>query len=369
MLGAASCPPRFRLSATTRSTSLHPHTSQTLVATLGSFPPLFSSALPVGSLALTVAVRLATDPDPPPTQAIVDPVPTRIRTAAACNKGQTAAMKLLAHLVAGLAGAVGATQAPLSLLDNSAEVSRIPTSYESAVMGRRILALSKLGTFSTVFPADSSAGGLERRPAGLGGMPIGLMDYLADCEEDGNPTVLAIKIGTTFKNARAGSNISVSMRWVPPYPPRKRIALLSRLSHYLPFLSRHSPYDDERATEQASTPDTAPYSAANLPRFSMVGYLEKMDADVATAAKMTACYTKKHQDARYWLPGNAIHESEWMRLVVTAVYWIGGFGDRAYIGWIPVEEWRKVTRREWESIQLPGERKGWSEWTVDGGEL
>lgn len=47
------------------------------------------------------------------------------------------------------------------------------------------------------------------------------------------------------------------------------------------------------------------------------------------------------------------------------IYWVGGFGDRAYIGWIPVEEWENVTREEWEKIKLPGEQKGWKEWTVD----
>lgn len=79
-----------------------------------------------------------------------------------------------------------------------------------------------------------------------------------------------------------------------------------------------------------------------------------------------SCFVKTHKDAKYWLPGNSIHESEFVRLVVTAIYWIGGFGDRAYIGWIPVEEWKNVTKKEWESIRLPGEKKGWKEWAVEG---
>ena len=59
-------------------------------------------------------------------------------------------MKLFSA-IAGLSGIASASQIPLAVLDNSAETSRIPTSYESAVMGRRILALTKLGTLSTVF--------------------------------------------------------------------------------------------------------------------------------------------------------------------------------------------------------------------------
>merc|ERR1719355_79959 len=55
-------------------------------------------------------------------------------------------------------------------------------------------------------------------------MPIGLMDYLADCEPTGNPTILAINIATSFKNVAAGSNISLSL--LVPLLPRLPPALL-----------------------------------------------------------------------------------------------------------------------------------------------
>jgi hypothetical protein len=192
------------------------------------------------------------------------------------------------------------------------------------------------------------------------------MDYVADCEDEGNPTILEIKIGTTFRNIRGGSNVTASMRWSPPYAPAKRISLLSRLAAYVPFLNAGgSPYD--QPADQATSPDAVPYSAANLPRFSLFGYLEPIDASPVDALKLATCFTSKHRDAKYWLPGNVIHESAWARLVVTQVYWIGGFGDRAYIGWIPIEEWKNVTREEWTSIKLPGEEKDWSEWSVGPG--
>jgi len=47
-----------------------------------------------------------------------------------------------------------------------------------------------------------------------------------------------------------------------------------------------------------------------------------------------------------------------VRLVVREVYWVGGFGDRAFIGWIPVEQWRGVTREEMDRVRLPGEGDG-----------
>ena len=197
---------------------------------------------------------------------------------------------------------------------------KIPTVHESAVQARRILRLESIGTLSTVFPSTRAT---ERRPSDVGGAPIGLMDYFGDCEPDtGNPTILAITIATSFKNVDAGSNITLSLRWHPQ--------------------------------------DNQWRSPAAQPRFSLVGHLEDIDADAVEKAGITACYIGYHKDAAWWLPGNRIHESKWVRLVVDEIYWIGGFGDRAYIGWIPLEEWQSVTAEEIDSVRLPGEKK--SQW-------
>ncbi|KAG9877147.1 hypothetical protein KCV05_g21841, partial [Aureobasidium melanogenum] len=168
---------------------------------------------------------------------------------------------------------------------------------------------------------------LEQRPSGLGGVPIGLMDYYADCEPDsGNPTILALDIATSFKNVAAGSNITLSLRWHPQ--------------------------------------DGNWHSVASLPRFSLVGHLEDIDDDDASKVALSTCFVKNHPDAVAWLPGNRIHTSRWVRLVVEDIYWIGGFGDRAYIGWIPLEAYQNVTRQEIDDCRLPGEKatRGWSDW-------
>ncbi|KAJ9130452.1 FMN-binding split barrel-related protein [Coniochaeta hoffmannii] len=251
---------------------------------------------------------------------------------------------------------------------------RIPTSYESAVLGRRILALTPIGTLATVFPEDADTN--EHRPSGLGGTPLALMDYIADCGDVGDPTLLALNIETHFRNVRAGSNISLAVRWTPPYPPEKRIKSSSGVRSLLQSVISHigfsSPQDDDDndEAESLSPHESESYSAANLPRFNLLGYIapipdsdDRSDPD-GVGARLAACYTSAHPDAKYWLPGNRIHEAHFVRLVVTHVYWVGGFGDRAYIGWIPVEEWRNVTREEWEGVRLPGEKKGWKEWTV-----
>jgi hypothetical protein len=94
-----------------------------------------------------------------------------------------------------------------------------------------------------------------------------------------------------------------------------------------------------------------------MPRFSVVGYLEPIPARTVLEKDIVGCFTKRHPDAAWWLPGNRIHESHWVRLVVREVYWIGGFGDRAYIGWIPEETWRNVMMEEVDKCRLPGEAR------------
>ncbi|KAL2198690.1 pyridoxamine 5'-phosphate oxidase-domain-containing protein, partial [Corynascus similis CBS 632.67] len=268
---------------------------------------------------------------------------------------------------------------------NDDNTLRIPTSYESAILGRRILALTPLGTLSTVFPedkkresseSDGEVSAKERRPPGLSGLPYGLMEYIADCEDDdlGNPTILAIAIGTTFKNAAAGSNVSLAVQWTPPHPPAKRIkSSSSSISNWLSYFGLSQAKDEKKDDDDDDDDDrdiSLPYSAANLPRYSLLGHLEPIPGgddrsdEKGVGARLASCYVRSHPDARYWLPGNRIHEAHFVRLVVEQVYWVGGFGDRAYIGWIPVEEWRNVTREEWQKVRLPGEKKGWEEWSV-----
>ena len=98
------------------------------------------------------------------------------------------------------------------------------------------------------------------------------------------------------------------------------------------------------------------YSPANLPRFSLVGHIEAISAQELKDHNVSACYLEKHEDAVLWTPGNDIHTSWWGRLVVEEVYFFGGFGDRAYIGWIPVDEWRGVTEKEVNECRLVGEK-------------
>lgn len=216
-------------------------------------------------------------------------------------------------------------QTPLAPSDPTFSI-QTPTRFESTVLARRLLALSTTGVLSTIFPKSSS--NFSRLPSpDLASTPIALPDYLATCEPDtqpGNPTLLALSVSTSTRNAVAGSNVSLALSWWDAY---------TKLTH------------------------REPWSAANLPRMSLIGYLEEIPASVVESADVVQCYTAVHRDSKLWLPGDkhAAHTGVWMRMVVQEAYWIGGFGDRNFIGWFDVDEWRGVSGEEWEAVRLPGE--------------
>ena len=218
---------------------------------------------------------------------------------------------------------------------------KIPNLHDSAILARRILNLSSIATLSTVFPPSSQTtqqqhllSQQEPHPPShytpdhlsVSGAPIGLMDYYASCPpHPSHPTILALSIATTFRNVHAGSNISLSLRWTPPAdaPPR----------------------DD----------DPWAYVPANMPRFSLEGYIERIPEEEVEEYAVEECFFGRHREARTWRPGNRIHESWWGRLRVRGVYWVGGFGDRSFIGWIPGGEWDGVTGEEVRRARLVGE--------------
>ncbi|KAF8423822.1 pyridoxamine 5'-phosphate oxidase-domain-containing protein [Tirmania nivea] len=222
---------------------------------------------------------------------------------------------------------------------------RIPTVEEAAYSARLLLLTETLATLSTIYPAPIDSSKPYQPPPELAGYPVGLIDYYADCSSPftsttsfsskslpppatatpGNPTLLSLRIATSFKNVAAGSPISLSIHKVTP----RR-------------------------------------SAASQPRLALMGKLKPVTA--SAAEQVLKCFTKRHPDARWWTPGNKIHESEWVEMDVEGVYWIGGFGDRAYIGWIPVETWRGVVLKE-EDVWRAWEERGKLGVGLEGGEV
>lgn len=141
---------------------------------------------------------------------------------------------------------------------NEAGTSRIPTVQDSAVLARRLLHLSRFGTLSTVFPSDAES--THGRPAEIKtGTPIGLPEYVADCEPEqrGNPTLLAFKISTSFRNAAVeGANVSLSLNW-----------------GWRSDVESTSHVDD---TNEGNAYGGRHVSLASLPRVALVGYIERI---------------------------------------------------------------------------------------------
>lgn len=200
----------------------------------------------------------------------------------------------------------------------------IPSRYESTLLARRLLALSSHGDLITVFPSQRNLS--SRIPSAMHDTPIGLPEYIASCEEpSGNPTILSLNISTSTINAKAGSNVTLSLSWWDEY-----IHLTGQ----------------------------KPWALANLPRLTVTGYLEEISRQDVSEQGIETCFLKNHRDSIMWLPGrkSAAHEGFWTRLVVMQAYWIGGFGDQNYIGWLDPEEWRAIKKEEWEAVRLPGEK-------------
>lgn len=112
------------------------------------------------------------------------------------------------------------TNHPISSEDNADILTR-PSWFTSTLMARRLLALSTSGVISTIFPDPLPPS--DHAPASVAGLPVGLREYIADCDGalpaelshggNGDPTVLALRVGSTFKNIAAGSNLSLQVDW------------------------------------------------------------------------------------------------------------------------------------------------------------
>lgn len=208
----------------------------------------------------------------------------------------------------------------------SDEHTSIPSRYQSTVLARRLLHLASHGDLITTFPPSANLS--TRIPSSVASTPIGLPEYIATCESTthaADPTILSLKISTATRNSDAGSNISLSLSWWDTY-----IHLTG----------------------------SQPWALANLPRLSLTGHLEEIPSETVSAEGIESCFVEKHKDSVMWLPGRkwAAHEGFWTRLVVREAYWIGGFGDKNYIGWLDADEWREVKKEEWEAVRLPGEK-------------
>ncbi|KAF8650400.1 hypothetical protein AX16_005207 [Volvariella volvacea WC 439] len=170
-------------------------------------------------------------------------------------------------------------------------INAYETVQEAAVISRRLVDHSNrsIATMATVFPSDEPV---------LNGQPFSMQEYYASCHKNGSLTLL-----------------------------------------FLP-ISRHSRNIQRSPNHHASLSITSEIPAAAHARVSLIGnVIVYQDArTMPNVDDIKRCYLEKHPDARWWLPDDerAAHLAYWARFDPHTIYFVGGFGDEHYIGYIPL---------------------------------
>jgi len=207
-----------------------------------------------------------------------------------------------------------ATALACSLLSLTRAVSLTSGSRETvqqaALHARTLLSERSdgLGTLMSVFPADYEDESLRD-------LAIGGMEYFATTGT-GNLIVLAMPISKQIRN------------------------IIDSDRHNVTFAVK-----DELAYRKLGA-----YGATDRNRVTVFGSMHEV-TDEAEISKAVRTFGKVHKDAKAYFPGKGPHQAFWAVIRVQAVYWVGGFGDTHYIGWIPLDMYRDAHERQWASQQ------------------
>ncbi|KAH8918071.1 hypothetical protein BT69DRAFT_1286038 [Atractiella rhizophila] len=170
-----------------------------------------------------------------------------------------------------------------------------------------------IGTLMSVWPNDY-------KDESLANLPIGLQEYFASTDE-GDFYLLAMPISNIYSFAlhSPGRNITLSIK-------------------------------DERGEREKGK-----LWAAARARLVVYGHLEDLGVNTPKAKVAEAAYLAEHPDSKMWLPPGGPHRAFWVKLHVDRVYWFGGFGDVAQIGWLPLDLWKESVPKE-ETLVWDGQQ-------------
>lgn len=143
------------------------------------------------------------------------------------------------------------------------------------------------------------------------GTPVSMPEYYVSSDmcdgisTNGNPILVLMNISSTLKNIEANGRLSMTIQ--------------GRRPHYPPMES---------------------------PRANLFGTLKEIE----TTDALKECYSLKHPDSVPWLPGgdSVVHDGSFYEFEVDEVYYIGGFGDQAYIGTIDGELYHSSKPLHWK---------------------
>ncbi|KAA1470385.1 hypothetical protein DENSPDRAFT_879669 [Dentipellis sp. KUC8613] len=190
-------------------------------------------------------------------------------------------------------GALGAVIDP----GNASGTAMHETVKDAARISRQLIAGKTIGTMATIYPAEH---------ASLAGEPYSMQEYYANCHSNGSLTLILLPISRHSQNILKSSTHAASLSvWTDP--PR-----------------------------------------ASRARVSLMGNVTVLDHTDPAGTAMRECYLKQHPDARWWIPGDddGAHLAYWARFDPHTVYFVGGFGDSHYIGYVPKQLYQSAIPTE-----------------------
>ncbi|KAG9089152.1 hypothetical protein FRC07_012397, partial [Ceratobasidium sp. 392] len=202
------------------------------------------------------------------------------------------------------------------------------TVEDAARLSRQLIRRESIATLATVYPADF-------RDAGLANHPFALMEYYADCHNNGSLTYLFFPISQNSRNVasapqktasftiRAGESSGYAGDFAPD--------VLSEIGQ-MPMAKQNTGWWD-RNWRRSLKFERGPAASARVALMGRVNVKygvtgEGESEDDKEARQMSSCFLARHPDAKWWVPGRkgAPHVAWWARFDPEAVYYVGGFG-------------------------------------------
>lgn len=178
----------------------------------------------------------------------------------------------------------------------------VETVEEAARLARDLVDIDSSATLATVYPSDHPT---------MASQPFALMEYYASCHSNGSLSFIFMPISQNNRNIlhSPGQSATFTVASRPPQANTARVALMGNVTIHYPG------HDDE----------------------------EGVDA-------IERCFLERHPDAKWWIPGRKpAHTAFWARFDPHTIYYVGGFGNEHFIGFIPLSLYQGA-----RSEQLPG---------------
>lgn len=186
-----------------------------------------------------------------------------------------------------------ATQNGTKIEQSSFEQTKRPSKAEATIEARNFVFTNSYATMNTIH----QQGQFE-------GFPTGQVEYYADTNsDDASLLMIRVDMSSSFNNIKAGSPLSLSIR-------------------------------------TGDSPNAhAPEQMASSKRIVLYGRIQSTEP----SEEEKSLYFKLHPDALAWEPGKpGWHFTDWVKFVPEGIYYIGGFGDKHFIGTLAVDKYTEA---------------------------